>query len=160
MSRYPDPDSVVYARPQPVGHPCQMTTQTVGRNYPLHNHGAWLNPSGDGNTDLDSGHFHRVVGFRVLADQSDGHTHDLTMLPCGAGAPHTVGRREIVSPSYFGAGPEVAARSLTPEEYRMIEMARNYADQKKLVMWALGLGAVAAVGVVVIGAVLVFGDRS
>jgi hypothetical protein len=137
-----------------------MTTQTVGRNYPLHNHGAWLAKGGNGNTDLEAGHFHRVVGFQVLANESDGHTHDLTMLPCGAGAPFTVGRREVVSPSYFGAGPEVATRALTTEEYRAIETARNYAAQKKLVMWALGLGAVAAVGVVVIGAVMVFGDRS
>ena len=60
--------------------------------YPLHNHGAWLNKEGSGNTDVDAGHYHRVVNFRVQADPSDGHTHELTMLPCGAGAAQTTGR--------------------------------------------------------------------
>ena len=60
--------------------------------YPLHSHGAWLNREGTGNTDVATGHFHRVVGFRVQPDPSDGHTHELTMLPCGAGAAQTTPR--------------------------------------------------------------------
>jgi hypothetical protein len=58
----------------------------------MHKHGAWLNAEGDGNTDVDSGHFHRVRGFKVLPDPSDGHVHALTTLPCGAGAPRNVAR--------------------------------------------------------------------
>lgn len=60
--------------------------------YPLHSHGAWLNHEGTGNTDVAAGHFHRVSNFRVQPDPSDGHTHELTMLPCGAGAAQTTRR--------------------------------------------------------------------
>lgn len=104
-TEYPNPDAVQYARPMPPGFPCQLTTQTTGKSYPIHNHGAWLNAQGDGNTDVDSGHFHRVRGFKVLPDQSDGHTHEMTMLPCGAGAPRTVGRdgQQIVALGDDGA---------------------------------------------------------
>ncbi len=86
--RYPDPDRVPYARLHPVGNACQLTSQASGKMYPMHNHGAWIDESGEGNTDVDAGHFHRVKDFRVLPDLSDGHTHDLTGLPCGAGAPN------------------------------------------------------------------------
>lgn len=86
--RYPNPDAVPYARLHPVGNPCQLTSQAPGKSYPLHNHGAFIDSRGNGNTDVDAGHFHRVVGFRVLPDESDGHTHTLTGLPCGAGAPN------------------------------------------------------------------------
>lgn len=86
--RYPDPDRVPYARLHPVGNPCQLTTQVSGKMYPMHNHGAWLDENGEGNTDVDAGHYHRVKNFRVLPDESDGHTHELTGLPCGAGAPN------------------------------------------------------------------------
>ena len=90
--RYPNPDNVRYPTGQPLAYPCQMTTRTAARMYPMHQHGAWLDKDGNGNTDLDSGHFHRVRNFKVLPDESDGHTHELTMLPCGAGAPRTTGR--------------------------------------------------------------------
>lgn len=86
--RYPDPDAVPYARLHPVGNPCQLTSQVSGKMFPMHNHGAFIDENGDGNTDVDAGHYHRVKGFRVLPDESDGHTHDLTGLPCGAGAPN------------------------------------------------------------------------
>ncbi len=86
--RYPDPDAVPYARLHPVGNPCQLTTQVTGKTFPMHNHGAFIDENGDGNTDVDAGHYHRVKGFRVLPDESDGHTHELTGLPCGAGAPN------------------------------------------------------------------------
>lgn len=85
---YPDPDKVPYARLHPVGNPCQLTTQVTGKMFPMHNHGAFIDENGDGNTDVDAGHFHRVKGFRVMPDESDGHTHELTGLPCGAGAPN------------------------------------------------------------------------
>ena len=58
----------------------------------MHEHTTWLDKDGNGNTDLDAGHFHRVRGFKIYADESDGHTHELTMLPCGASAPRTTGR--------------------------------------------------------------------
>lgn len=89
---YPNPDKVRYPTGQPLAFTCQLTTRTPGRVYPMHNHGTWLSAEGDGNTDIDSGHFHRVRNFKVLPDESDGHTHELTMLPCGASAPRTVGR--------------------------------------------------------------------
>jgi hypothetical protein len=93
--RYPDPDAVPYARLHPVGNPCQLTSQVSGKMFPMHNHGAFIDQNGDGNTDVDAGHYHRVKDFRVLPDLSDGHTHELTGLPCGAGAPNF----EAVSPA-------------------------------------------------------------
>lgn len=90
-TEWPNPDAVVYPTTQPPGFPCQITTRDAGKSTPIHQHGAWLNAEGDGNTDLDSGHFHRVRGFRVMPDESDGHTHNLTMLPCGVGAARRIG---------------------------------------------------------------------
>ena len=90
---YPNPDAVAYPTGFPLKFPCQMTTRTAARLYPMHEHGSWLDADGNGNTDVAAGHFHRVRGFKVTPDPSDGHTHEMTMLPCGAGAPHTVGRR-------------------------------------------------------------------
>lgn len=89
---YPNPDRVVYPTGQPLAFTCQLTTRAGGRIYPMHEHGSWLDKDGNGNTDLDAGHFHRVRGFRILPDESDGHSHEMTMLPCGASAPRTVGR--------------------------------------------------------------------
>lgn len=133
-----------------------MTTQTASRAYPLHNHGAWLTSGGNGNTDLDAGHFHRVIGFRVMA-APDGHTHDLTMLPCGAGAPYTVGRREELVPSYFGAG-----QAVTPEIQAQMDAlnARQQIESKiaRAALWRgiwIGAGVLAAVGAV-IGAFVYF----
>lgn len=105
-TEWPNPDAVVYPTPQPPGFPCQITTRDAGKATPIHQHGAWLNAEGTGNTDLDSGHFHRVRGFRVLPDESDGHTHQLTMLPCGAGAARRVGRdgKLIPQPTSLGEG--------------------------------------------------------
>lgn len=88
--RYPDPDRVVYPTGYPPGPICQLTTRDGARIYPLHNHDAWTDKSGNGNTGVDAGHYHKIVNFRVIADASDGHTHQLTNLPCGAAAPHDV----------------------------------------------------------------------
>ena len=89
---YPNPDRVVYPTGQPLAFTCQLTTRAGGRIYPMHEHGSWLDKDGNGNTDLDAGHFHRVRGFKIYPDESDGHSHEMTMLPCGASAPRTVGR--------------------------------------------------------------------
>lgn len=89
---YPNPDAVAYPTGYPLKYPCQQTTRAAAKMYPMHQHGAWIDKDGNGNTDMDAGHFHRVRGFKVLPDESDGHTHELTMLPCGAGAPQTTGR--------------------------------------------------------------------
>ena len=90
---YPNPDNVRYPTGMPLAAACQLTTRTGGRVYPMHEHTTWLDKDGNGNTDLDAGHFHRVRGFKIYADESDGHTHELTMLPCGASAPRTTGRQ-------------------------------------------------------------------
>lgn len=66
--------------------------------YPIHSHGAWLNADGTGNTDVDSGHYHVVKEFRVQADPSDGHTHQITTLPCGAGAARWTHRGDALAP--------------------------------------------------------------
>jgi hypothetical protein len=147
MARYPNPDAVVYASTLPPRFPCQLTTTDTGKSYPMHNHGAWIDREGNGNTDVDAGHFHRVRGGRVLADPSDGHTHQLTMLPCGAGAPQRVARDGTML-GQFGASaatPEIEA-ALARE--RAAEAAANYSSMKKHEMWlAVGVGLAMAIGV-------------
>lgn len=90
--RWPNPGAIAYPTTQPPGHPCQITTRDTGRLHSVHAHGAFLNAQGDGNTDVADGHFHRVRHGVVQPDQSDGHAHELTTLPCGVGAPHLVGQ--------------------------------------------------------------------
>jgi len=128
--RYPDPDAVPYARLHPVGNPCQITSQVSGKMFPMHNHGAFIDENGDGNTDVDAGHYHRVKGFRVLPDESDGHTHDLTGLPCGAGAPNL----PVAAP-----GNRVMMRGSDGEVVMM-----GAPEQKSIWPWVVG-------GVVVVG---------
>jgi hypothetical protein len=53
--------------------------------YPIHDHCAFVDRQGDGVTGVDASHFHYVRGGKVKPDSSDGHTHNLTGLPCGAG---------------------------------------------------------------------------
>lgn len=143
-SLYPNPDAVPYASTQPPGFPCQLTTQDPARLYPLHHHGAWLNAEGTGNTDLASGHFHRVVDGRVQADPSDGHTHQLTSLPCGAGAPQTIGRNGEMPLTLMGADEA----ALTPSPLQV--------QRPSMVPWVIG--AVLVAGLVVGGVLLMRGD--
>lgn len=106
--RYPDPDAVKYAKTMPPRFPCQMTTDATGRIYPMHHHGAWIDKLGNGNTDLDAGHWHHVRSFKVESDPTDGHTHELTMLPCGAGAAQTVARPSAGVPQHYTYGTQFA----------------------------------------------------
>lgn len=105
MRQYPDPDRVVYPTTLPPTFPCQQTMRTSSRAFPIHNHDAWLDREGDGNTGVDAGHFHRIRDGRVLPDLTDGHTHEMTDLPCGAGGAHQFTRND--GPVTFGAGPQV-----------------------------------------------------
>jgi hypothetical protein len=144
-TQYPNPDAVKYASVQPPGFPCQLTTQNPGRMYPVHNHGAWLNKEGTGNTDLASGHYHVVRNFKVQPDPSDGHTHDLTMLACGVGAPRGTGRD----------GPmAVHMGALSPQELEAVQRQNTLlADRARMmrrVLW-FGLGALVLTGAVVGG---------
>ena len=141
--RWPNPDAVVFPTTQPPGFPCSMTTREAGKTYPLHYHSAFLNPAGDGNTDVDSGHYHRVRDFRVLPDESDGHTHQLTTLPCGVGQPQSVGREGQT------IAPYVDERGM---RYMQMADAGALAPTSNLKWWLLG-GAVVA-GLVIGGVVL------
>lgn len=84
MAIYPDPDSVVYPTTYPPAYPCRIATRTVSRGYPIHEHGVYADLYGNGNTDAVVGHFHYVRNGVVLP-AVDGHTHDITTLPCGVG---------------------------------------------------------------------------
>lgn len=83
--RYPDPDTVVYPTTGAPQFRPQLTSRNSGKLYPLHAHTAFVAVNGEGATDVVAGHFHRVRNWRVLPDESDGHTHALTGLPAGAG---------------------------------------------------------------------------
>lgn len=85
MRRYPDPSKIIYPAGGPPTFVPRVTTRAPGRMYPMHDHIAFVNKSGEGVTDTVASHFHRVRGGRILPDQSDGHTHELTNLPAGAG---------------------------------------------------------------------------
>lgn len=135
---YPNPDRVVYPTGQPLAYPCQLTTRDPARMYPMHNHGAWLDAQGNGNTDVDAGHFHRVRGFKVLADESDGHTHTLTQLPCGAGAPRTL------------PGPEGSSTALAAVDGNVAMMGAG----GKRSVWPWVVGAIVVVGVIVAGVMM------
>jgi hypothetical protein len=132
--RYPDPDAVPYARLHPVGNPCQITSQVSGKLFPMHSHGAWIDQNGDGNTDVGSGHFHRVKGFRVLPDLTDGHTHDLTGLPCGAGAPNF----EAVSPGQ---------RIVTVRDWNGAEVQMMAPPEQRSSVWPWVVGGLVVIGV-------------
>jgi len=82
---YPDPESVIYPTAYPPKYPCRMTTKTVCNAYPIHWHGAYVDARGNGATDSDVGHSHVILGGKVLPDPRDGHTHQITTLPCGVG---------------------------------------------------------------------------
>ncbi len=83
MAIYPDPESVIYPTVGPPQFPCRLATRTVARAYPIHEHGVYVNRAGDGATDAVVGHSHQVRGGKVIADPRDGHTHQITNLPCG-----------------------------------------------------------------------------
>ena len=136
---YPNPDRVVYPTGLPLAYPCQMTTRDPARMYPMHEHGAWLDKDGNGNTDVDAGHFHRVRGFKVLPDESDGHTHRLTQLPCGAGAPRMLPSPESPSQALAAVGGNVAMMG---------------AGGGPKPMWPWVIGAVVVVGVVIAGVMI------
>jgi hypothetical protein len=110
--------------------------------YPIHSHGAWLNAEGTGNTDVDSGHFHVVKNFRVQADPSDGHTHDLTTLPCGTGQPRNVNRQNVLVPESYGRGFGHSDLQLMGPER----------DWGKIAMW--GVGALVVAGAIIGGIML------
>lgn len=82
---YPDPSRIIYPSAGPPRLVCHLTTRDKAKLYPVHEHDAFIDRHGNGVTTATASHFHRIVNGRVLADQSDGHTHRLTRLPCGAG---------------------------------------------------------------------------
>jgi hypothetical protein len=99
VPQYPDPNLVVYPTTAPPPFPPQLTTREAGKLYPVHDHCAFVDVKGDGNTDVVASHFHYVRDSRVLPDPSDGHKHDLTGLPCGAGG--AVGAGRGPTPAFF-----------------------------------------------------------
>jgi len=140
-SRWPNPGAIVYPTTQPPGFPCQITTRDTGRIHPVHAHGAWLNAGGNGNTDVSAGHFHRVRDGRVQPDPSDGHTHELTTLPCGVGAPHLASTGgELMALGDAGVAP------------------MPLAPLKPLSVWPWVVGAVVVAGLVIGGVMLMRSD--
>lgn len=88
----PNPAAIVYPTTAPPRFACALTTRTqlaqrpgARTIYPIHDHSAFVDKDGNGNTDTVASHFHRVINGRVMPDESDGHTHSLSNLPCGAG---------------------------------------------------------------------------
>jgi hypothetical protein len=141
---YPNPAAVVYPTGMPQPFPCQLTTRVSGRSFPIHSHGAWLDAQGNGNTDMDAGHFHRVRGFKVLPDESDGHIHEMTTLPCGAGAPRDTGREGPLQ-GYAADGSMVSMRQM-----QMMGAGAGVGVPK----WVWVVGGLAVVGAIVAAVVV------
>jgi hypothetical protein len=80
-----DPSKILYPTTAPPRFVPQLTTRDSGKIYPEHNHTVFIDINGEGATDVVASHFHRVKNGRILPDQSDSHTHELTGLPAGAG---------------------------------------------------------------------------
>lgn len=86
-THYPDPESVTVIRSMPPRFVPYMTTRGAVRSrvYPIHRHSAFVDRAGNGNTDAVDSHFHYIRGGVILPDPNDGHTHEITWLPAGAG---------------------------------------------------------------------------
>lgn len=82
---HPNPNLIPRVSTAPPRFIPQLTNKRAGRLYALHQHTAFVDRDGNGTTDVAESHFHRIVDGRVLPDESDGHTHNLTGLPAGAG---------------------------------------------------------------------------
>lgn len=130
----------MYPTTMPPRFACQMTTDTPSRMYPTHSHETWLDGSGNGNTGVSAGHFHRIRNGQIQPDESDGHTHGMTMLPCGANAPKAITRRDgmLTVPEAGGMMPD--------GQYRLLG-AEGGIQWRVVGMWALA--AVFAAGAVV-----------
>ncbi len=155
---YPDPAAVAYPTTLPPPFPCQMTTRNTAVRYPVHEHGAYMNGQGDGNTDVVSGHYHRIKDGRVLPDESDGHIHEITMLPCGAGAARSITRNgemiRLGDPTavtasvdpYLAMSPAELARRLRVREDDYAKMKKSFVRlgiaMAAVSVLAVGLGAV------------------
>jgi hypothetical protein len=85
-SDVPDPRSVVYPETTEPKFVAWATTKSAARLYPVHEHCVFINSAtGEGATSVVASHFHRVRNGVILPDESDGHTHSVSRLPCGAG---------------------------------------------------------------------------
>jgi len=106
-----------------------MTSRDAGPGHPLHSHCAFVDASGDGATDTDASHFHRIVGGRIRPDESDGHTHTFVGLPCGAGAvlpmPTQGDMRGNGMAGPFGAGPSGATTLAMRRAQTRMNIARQ-----------------------------------
>jgi hypothetical protein len=81
----PNPNLIPIPSTAPPRFVPQLTNKRAGKLFGLHQHRAFIDKDGNGTTDVVDSHFHRVRDGRVLPDESDGHTHNLTGLPAGAG---------------------------------------------------------------------------
>jgi hypothetical protein len=84
--RAPDPEAVtrlVSPTMKPATRIRRLTTRTAyTKHFPVHEHVVTVDPrTGNGVSDIVAGHFHRVVGGRIMPAESDGHEHALTLLP-------------------------------------------------------------------------------
>jgi hypothetical protein len=69
----------------PLRQPSYMVSRGAGRLHPVHIHKAFVDAVGNGTTSIDASHFHRILGWRILPDESDSHEHGLTRVRTGRG---------------------------------------------------------------------------
>lgn len=80
-----DPFKIIRPRMFPQTYPCRLTTRGWGKLYPAHAHNAYPDKDGNGNTSISVSHYHKIKDGRILPDESDGHTHEITNILCGTG---------------------------------------------------------------------------
>ena len=69
----------------PMRQPGYMVSRGAGRLTPVHIHRAFVDSAGNGLTSIDANHYHRIMGGRILPDESDSHEHTLTRILIGVG---------------------------------------------------------------------------
>lgn len=78
-------DPYMIPRPQMFPRPqtTVITTQDYGRSTPIHTHKASFDADGNGITDIVAGHFHRIIGGRIMPSPVDSHEHQRTRYLAG-----------------------------------------------------------------------------
>jgi hypothetical protein len=69
----------------PMRQPSYLVSRGAGRLHPVHIHQAFVDVHGKGTTSIDVSHFHRILNWRILPDESDSHEHGLTRILTGRG---------------------------------------------------------------------------
>lgn len=78
-----DPFQVARQRMYPRPRTVLLTTRGWGRSSPVHTHRGEFDSDGNGLTDIIAGHFHRIIGGKIMPSPVDSHDHEFTQARAG-----------------------------------------------------------------------------